>query len=252
MKPAPFRYERPTTLDDVVNLLANEEDAKIIAGGQSLLPLLSLRLARPTVLIDLAGLQELSVIVPTANAVRFGSMVRHHVVASQTLHPLAAEAARWIGHTAIRSRGTIGGSLAHADPAAEMPAVSLALDATMRVLGPRDARDVAASEFFVGPLQTTLADDELLVHIELPIPRRWGFAEMARKHGDFALALVVAAELADGWRLVAGGLAGVPVRLTAAEAELDRGASAERVAEVARASVDPPPICMPGRPTSQP
>ena len=120
MKPAPFRYERPTTLEEAVSLLAGDEEAKVIAGGQSLLPLLSLRLARPSVLVDLAGLDELTAITPdpTRGVVRFGAMVRHHVAASQTHHPLVAEAARWIGHTAIRSRGTLGGSLAHADPAA--------------------------------------------------------------------------------------------------------------------------------------
>ncbi|MDA3040307.1 MAG: FAD binding domain-containing protein [Actinomycetota bacterium] len=241
MKPAPFRYERPTTLEEAVSLLAGDEEAKLIAGGQSLLPLLSLRLARPSVLVDLDGIDELTAINldPAGSVVRFGAMVRHHISASQTHHPLVADAAGWIGHTAIRSRGTIGGSLAHADPAAELPAVALALDATMHVLGPRGARSVPASNFFVGTFQTALAADELLVDVDFPIPRRWGFAEVARKHGDFALVLVVAAELQDGWRLVAGGLGGTPIRLTAAEAALDAGVDPAEAGAAAQSAVDP-------------
>lgn len=241
MKPAPFRYERPTTLEEVVSLLAGTEDAKLIAGGQSLLPLLSLRLARPSVLVDLASVDELAPITPDTEGgvVRFGAMVRHHVSASQTHHPLVAEATRWIGHAAIRSRGTIGGSLAHADPAAELPAVALAVDATMRVLGPGGTRSIPASNFFLGTLQTALAADEVLVDVEFPVPRRWGFAEVARKHGDFALVLVVAAELDVGWRLVAGGLGGTPIRLTAAEAALDAGGTPAEAAAAAESSVRP-------------
>lgn len=254
MKPAPFRYERPTTLDEAVALLIEDDEAKVIAGGQSLLPLLSLRLARPSLLVDLSDLRELETISAIsdghgeAEAIRLGAMVRHHRVASQNLHPLAAEAARWIGHTAIRSRGTIGGSLAHADPAAEMPALALALGAIVHVHGSQGDRRIPIEGFLVGPLQTTLAHDEVLVAIELPLPRRWGFAEVARKHGDFALVLVVAVELADGWRLVAGGLGGVPIRLSEAEALLNAEvANGEgdlplaEVADLARATVSPSP-----------
>ena len=226
MKPAPFRYARPATAAEAVALLAaGGGEAKLLAGGQSLVPLLNMRLVRPAVLVDLNGARELERIDPAPDGgLVLGSLVRHADIAAAPLvrerAPLLAEAARHVGHTAIRNRGTLGGSLAHADPAAELPAALLALDATLGLLGPRGLRRVAAGEFFRGLLVTALAEDELLAEVTVPAaPRGWGFVEIARRPGDFALAGVAAS--LDGKahaRVVGFGVADRPVRLRAAEA----------------------------------
>lgn len=199
MKPAPFRYARPDTLDDALSLLsAGDQDVKILAGGQSLVPMLNLRLLRPTVLVDLNGLPGLDRIVPhPEGGIGIGALVRHARLVQDSLvrerAPVLAEAARHVGHAAIRHRGTLGGSLAHADPAAELPAALLALDAQMILRGPKGARSVAAAAFFQGLLTTAIAPDEILTEVRVPAPGRgWGFAEVARRSGDFALAGVVA------------------------------------------------------------
>jgi CO/xanthine dehydrogenase FAD-binding subunit len=226
MKPAPFRYARPATAAEAVTLLASARgDAKLIAGGQSLMPLLNMRLVRPTVLVDLNGARELERIdaAPDGGLV-LGALVRHADLAAAPIvrarAPLLAAAARHVGHTAIRNRGTLGGSLAHADPAAELPAALLALDATLGLLGPRGMRRVGADEFFRGLLATALAEDELLAEITVPVaPAGWGFAEIARRPGDFALAGVAASLDGRGHARVVGfGVADRPVRLRAAEA----------------------------------
>ncbi len=236
MKPAPFDYHRATSVADAIAVLAaSEGSGKLLAGGQSLVPLLSMRMAQPTVLIDLNGLGDLSALGgPGASAdgpatdgstgsVGFGSMMRHSELCRQTAHPLAAEMAGWIAHTAIRCRGTIGGSLAHADPNAECPALALVCDGRITVQGPSGQRRIAAADFFEGMLQTTLADDEILTAIDLALPARWGFAELARRQGDFAVVLAAVAELDDGWRVVVGGVDSTPIRVPAAEAALDSG-----------------------------
>jgi CO/xanthine dehydrogenase FAD-binding subunit len=226
MKPAPFRYARPATAAEAVALLASTPgETKLLAGGQSLVPLLNMRLVRPAVLVDLNGARELGRIdaAPRGGLV-LGALVRHADLAAAPLvrerAPLLAEAARHVGHAAIRNRGTLGGSLAHADPAAELPAALLALDATLGLLGPRGMRRVAAADFFRGLLATALADDELLAEVTVPAPPRgWGFGEIARRPGDFALAGVAASLDAEGHARVVGfGVADRPVRLRAAEA----------------------------------
>jgi len=225
MKPAPFRYARPATAAEAVALLAsNHGEAKLLAGGQSLVPLLNMRLARPAVLVDLNGARDLGRIEPTPDGgLALGALVRHADLAASPLvrerAPLLAAAARHVGHAAIRNRGTLGGSLAHADPAAELPAAALALDATLGLLGPRGMRRVAAAEFFRGLLSTALAADELLAEVIVPAAAEgWGFAEVARRPGDFALA-GVAASLDGGGRarVVGFGVADRPLRLRAAE-----------------------------------
>ena len=226
MKPAPFRYARPATAAEAVALLASSPgEAKLLAGGQSLVPLLNMRLVRPAVLVDLNGARELERIEPAPRGgLVLGALVRHADLATapavRERAPLLAEAARHVGHTAIRNRGTLGGSLAHADPAAELPAALLALDATLGLLGPRGMRRVAVADFFRGLLATALAEDELLAEVAVPAaPRGWGFGEIARRPGDFALAGVAAALDADGHARVVGfGVADRPVRLRAAEA----------------------------------
>lgn len=244
MKPAPFEYVRAATVEQAVGVLAEAGDGgKVLAGGQSLMPLLALRLARPSVLVDLNRIPDLDGIEVRDGEVRLGALVRHARLARQTAHPLLARAAALIGHPAIRSRGTIAGSLAHADPSAELPVCAAALGMTLEVASPSGRREVAAEDLFLGALVTSLADSDLVVGVRAPVPQRWGLAEMARRPGDFALVLVCAARVGAGWRIAVGGVSGVPVRCRQAEAVLDGGAvdSARLVAacEAARAEVEP-------------
>lgn len=232
MKPAPFRYARPRTVAETVRVLADAGgEGKILAGGQSLVPMLNMRLARPSLVIDLNAVHGLDVITAsTAGGLRIGALVRHADLAASPLvrerAPLLAEAARHIGHTAIRNRGTLGGSLAHADPAAELPAAAVALDASLVIVGRRGTRMVPASDFFVGLLTTALEADEILTEIHIPPGRdAWGFAELARRPGDYALvgvAAVVATnnDRGESARIVAFGIGDRPVRLRAAEGVL--------------------------------
>ncbi len=234
MKPAPFRYVRPRTVADTVGALAEAGgEAKVLAGGQSLVPMLNMRLARPALVIDLNGVEGLDGIAPSAaGGLRIGALARHADLAASPLvrerAPLLAEAARHIGHTAIRNRGTLGGSLAHADPAAELPAAVVALDASLIVVGRGGTRMIPAGDFFVGLLTTALDADEILTEVHVPPPRgAWGFAEIARRPGDFALVGIaavvmpaVAPSRLEGARLVAFGVGDGPVRLTQAERAL--------------------------------
>ncbi|HYZ55358.1 MAG TPA: FAD binding domain-containing protein [Streptosporangiaceae bacterium] len=240
MKPAPFDYLRAHSVGEAVRALADADgDGKIIAGGQSLMPVLALRMARPRLLVDINRIPGLSTIIPVDGGVRLGALVRHARLAEQTAHPLLAEAARWIGHTAIRSRGTSGGSIAHADPAAELPVVAAALEATIHIAGPGGPRATTAAELFAGPLETTLAEDEMIIAIEFPTPQRWGFAEFSRRHGDFGLVTVVAAEAAGRWRIAIGGVGGVPIRPAEAEHLLNEGAPIDQVAAAAAGEINP-------------
>ena len=259
MKPAPFRYARPQNLADAVELLAAaDHDVKILAGGQSLVPMLNLRLVRPAVLIDLNSVPGLDHITPSASGgLTIGALVRHAALAHSApvieRAPLLAEAARHIGHAAIRHRGTLGGSLAHADPAAELPAALVALGAELRLHGRRGARAVQASEFFLGLMTTALAPDEILIEIHVP-PQGpgWGFAEVVRRTGDFALAGVVAlvgrttgsSGRCESARLVGFGVGDRPLRFTAAE-EILTSQGLDPVAAVARAAAAAADACDP-------
>ena len=195
MKPPPFEYAAPRKTDEAVTLLAQHGDrARILAGGQSLVPLLNFRLARPEVLIDVNRVAELAYIRPVDSGLAIGALTRQHalersdVVRSRV--PILAEACRLIGHLPIRHRGTVGGSLAHADPASELPAAMVALDAELTALGRSGPRTLSAEQFFTGILTTALAPDELLTEIRVPgLPPRTGgaFLEIARRAGDFAL-----------------------------------------------------------------
>ncbi len=205
MKPAAFDYHRPTTLDEALDRLAEEGgEAKPLAGGQSLIPAMNFRLARPAVLVDLNWLTELAYIRSDAEGLRIGAMTRQRSVETSDLArraaPLVHEALPFIAHAQIRNRGTIGGSIAHADPAAELPAVTLALGATFRAQSRAGARAIAADAFFTGLFTTALAPEELLVEIVVPpFPPAsgWAFTEMARRHGDYALAGVAAVVTLD-------------------------------------------------------
>ena len=205
MKPAPFEYFCPRSLDEALSLLAEHgSDAKALAGGQSLIPAMNFRLATPSVVVDLNALGELSYIKDDSGGVRIGGMTRQRALERSTLVsdrvPLVAETMPHIAHPAIRNRGTIGGSLAHADPAAELPAVALALNARLVVSSTSGAREVAADEFFIGLFTTAVQPGDLLTEIRIPPPPvRSGFAfqEISRRHGDFALVGVAAAVQLD-------------------------------------------------------
>ena len=251
MKPAPFEYHAPETLDEVLALLAEHGDeGKIIAGGQSLVPMLSMRLARPAQLIDLNGVASLSGIRVDGDVVAFGATTRERAAersaAATERLPVLAEALPFIGHAAIRNRGTIGGSIAHADASAELPAVAVATGATMVARSQRGDRELSADEFFQGHYSTALADDECLVEVRMPAGPAgagWAFQEVARRHGDFALVGVAAmVALADGHideaRICLFGVADVAVRASAAEAMLARAEpSAEAFAAAAADAV---------------
>jgi aerobic carbon-monoxide dehydrogenase medium subunit len=257
MKLPPFAYEAPTTVDEALGLLAEHGDeASVLAGGQSLIPLLALRLARPDVLIDINGVDELSGVLAADGQVAIGAMTREYVAEeSGTVAdavPLLAAALPMIGHEAIRSRGTIGGSLAHADPAAELPAVARALDAEFVVRGPSGTRVVPAAEWFEGYLTTSRGPDELLAEVRFPAARPGtgvSFREVARRHGDFAIvglatSLVLSGEVISDARLAFAGVSDVPVRAAAAEDLLaGERPSTELFAEAARQAtkdLDPP------------
>jgi carbon-monoxide dehydrogenase medium subunit len=196
VKPAPFEYHRAVDLDDAVVQLGSVDDAKAIAGGQSLVSLMNLRLARPELLVDLNGLRDLDYIESTADGgLVIGAMTRQRSLEQSALVrercPLMFEAVPMIAHAVIRNRGTIGGSLAHADPASELCTVALAVDARLRVRGASGEREIPAVDFFLGPLTSALEEDEVLTEIVVPpSPTRSGsaFDEVSRRKGDFALA----------------------------------------------------------------
>lgn len=252
MKLPPVDYEAPTTVSEAVDLLAEHlDEASVLAGGQSLIPLLALRLARPAVLIDINGIAELSGVSATDGWVAMGAMTREYVAEeSQAVAdavPLLAAALPLIGHEAIRSRGTIGGSLAHADPAAELPAVARALDAEFVVRGPSGDRVIPAAEWFEGFLTTSRRPDELLVEVRFPAaPPGTGisFQEVARRHGDFAIVGLAASLTLSGGaisdaRLAFAGMSDVPVRAAAAEDLLvGERPSTELFDEAARRATD--------------
>ena len=257
MKLPPVDYEAPGTVEEALDLLAEHEDeASVLAGGQSLIPLLALRLAQPAVLIDINGVAGLSGVSATDGWVTIGAATREYVAEESAAIaesvPLLAAALPLIGHEAIRSRGTVGGSLAHADPAAELPAVARALNAEFVVRGPSGERVVPAAEWFEGYLTTSRGPDELLTEVRFLAARPGtgtSFQEVARRHGDFAMVgLAASVTLNAGTitdaRLAFAGVSDVPARATAAEELLEgERPTAElfdEAARVAAADIDPP------------
>jgi CO/xanthine dehydrogenase FAD-binding subunit len=251
VKPAPFQYAAPETVEESLALLrAFGEEGKVLAGGQSLVPLLNMRLARPSVLIDLNRVRELSYIRDEGMTVAIGAMTRQRAVELSGLVrerlPLLAEAVRYIGHPQIRNRGTIGGSLAHADPAAELPVVALVLGAQLVIRGPKRTRSLRPEEFFVSYLRTALEPEELLVEVRFPAHRAYGTAylEVARRHGDYALVGVAAMVRMEGERCAEArlgftGVGPVPVRLPEVEeAVAGRHLDDATLAEVGRIVAD--------------
>jgi len=253
VKPAKFDYHAPTSLDEAVALLQRYGgDAKILAGGQSLMPLLNFRLSRPAALVDLNRIASLAYIREENGQVRLGAMTRQRTIEFSPVVarrlPLLSEATKWVGHLPIRTRGTIGGSIAHADPSAEYPAVLTALEGEVVASGPKGERVVKAKDLFLTYLTTSLESDEVLSEIRLPVmPMGAGFAleEFARRHGDFAIVAIAAMVVPDATRckqarLATAGAGPVPVRLRAAEEILERDgvtdaaidAAARRAAEL--------------------
>jgi aerobic carbon-monoxide dehydrogenase medium subunit len=258
MKPPRFEYAAPHHTDEAVTLLAQHGDrAKVLAGGQSLVPLLNFRLAQPELLIDVNRVRELAYVRPFDSGVAIGALTRQHTLeredAVRTKLPILAEACRLIGHLPIRHRGTIGGSVAHADPASELPATMLALEAEMAIKGPAGSRTVRAEQFFTGVFTTALEPDELLTEVRVPgLPPRTGsaFVEIARRAGDFALIGIAALVTLDDAgrvsraRLALCGAAPTPVRAREAErvlvGERPQGRVVDDAAEEIAAATDPP------------
>ena len=260
MKLPEVEYEAPTTVAEAIDLLAEHGDeASVLAGGQSLIPLLALRLARPEVLIDINGIDELSGVSAADGRVAIGAMTREYVAeesgtVADTL-PLLAAALPLIGHEAIRSRGTIGGSLAHADPAAELPAVARALDAEFVVRGPSGMRVIPAAQWFEGYLTTSRRPDELLAEVRFPAAGPGtgvSFEEVARRHGDFAI-VGLAASLVMSGGVDQRGPAGVRRRFRCAGPGHGRGGTAGRREAVGGAVRRGGPPCDRGsRPAGRP
>jgi CO/xanthine dehydrogenase FAD-binding subunit len=256
MKPAPFAYAAPKSVEEAAALLAEHGgDARLLAGGQSLVPMLNFRLLEPALLVDINRIAGLDAIAETAGGLRLGALVRHRMLETSSLiasrFPIIAAAMAEVAHLAIRNRGTIGGSLAHADPAAELPLLALLLEARITAVSTHGRRVIAAADFFTAALTTALAPDEILTDIQLPDPPAgsgWGFAELARRAGDFALAAVgaIIAEAGGVCRAARIAMAGVgptPLRAPAAEAllqgrTLDEGAIAA-AARAAAAAAQP-------------
>jgi carbon-monoxide dehydrogenase medium subunit len=252
VKNAPFEYHAPRSVDEVLSLLAEHGDeAKVLAGGQSLVPLLAMRLARPSQLIDINEISDLAALRPLdGTGVAFGTLTRERDAERSALVaerlPVLAEALPMIGHVSIRNRGTIGGSIAHADASAELPAVAVVTGADIVVRSTRGERIVPAEEFFVSHFTTSMDDDELLTEIRMPsgpAGAGWAFHEIARRHGDFALVGVAAmTSLADGAvseaRVTLMGVADRPVRATGAEAALiGQPANDETIAAAAQEAI---------------
>ena len=248
MKPAIFEYHAPTTIDAAIGLLARYQgEARLLAGGQSLLPMMNFRLVSPAAIIDLNSIPDLAYIRNVNGTVRLGAMTRQRTVEFSPIVakylPLLVEAIKFVAHLPIRSRGTIGGSIAHADPAAELPMVLQALEGEVVARGPAGERLIKATDLFQGLLTTSLAPDEMIVEVRLAaIPAHAGCAveEFARRRGDFAIAAVAAVVERAGERcikarLATAGIGSTSVRLTAAEAILERDGLGDTVIEEAAA-----------------
>jgi aerobic carbon-monoxide dehydrogenase medium subunit len=259
MKAPPFDYAAPTSLEEAVaRKAADGDEALLLAGGQSLIPLMALRLATPATIVDLNRVEELAYVRPEKGLLRIGAMARHRDVEDSAdvlaRAPVLADAVPSIGHRAIRNRGTVGGSVAHADPAAEWPALALALDATIEVAGPSGSRDVGAGDFFLAPFVNALASDEMVREIRFAPPDAPGtgsaFVKHSRRHGDFAIAGVAvvvrigAEERVSAARIVLLGVGGTPVRVTDAERDLEGGPLTDgaiaAAAEACRRILEPP------------
>lgn len=248
MKPAPFAYKKARSLDEAIEMLIEQKDARLLAGGQSLIATLNMRLSAPSLLIDINGIDGLAKIEVKDGVVEIGALVRHvqaqrsDVIAKHA--PLISRAMPHIAHAAIRNRGTLGGSIAFADPAAELPACLLALDGEIVATGPTGERTIKAQDFFKGLFETALASQDVLTTIRIPAATqdtRTGFAELARRHGDYAIVGLAATARGNGKtlkdvRLAYFGVGDTPLRARKSEAALENG---DIDAAVAALDLDP-------------
>jgi carbon-monoxide dehydrogenase medium subunit len=240
--PAAFSYRRATSVDEVLDLLAEHgDDAKLLAGGHSLLPLMKLRFAAPELLVDLAALDELRYVRLAGDTIEIGALARYHDLHNDIVlaehAPLLAHAAGVIGDPQVRHRGTIGGSIVHADPAGDLPAAILASDAVLVVRGPNGTRQIPAAEFFLGPFTTPVRPDELLTEIRVPAQTDlgWGYQKFTRRAIDWAIVGVAAV----GQAVALINMGGTPIRATAVEAALAEGADPAAAAELAAEGTSP-------------
>ncbi len=257
MKPAPFDYQAPGTLDEAIDLLVSNPEAVVIAGGQSQMPVLAFRLATPSLLVDLRRLPGLGNIAIGDDGMRLGALVRWRDIEDDqrlvAAHPLLRAAVAHVAHYQIRNRGTIGGSLAHADPAAELPGVAVTCEGEITLCGPAGSRQVRAGDFFTGPLSTLRQPDEIITELHLPkwpSGRRWAFRKYARREGDFALAGILLFYDEDRQGALSNAHVGVigasprPHRLTGVETLLNGHTIDDdlirRVAVTGAEEVDPP------------
>jgi len=258
MKPPKFDYYDPRSLDEALALLdRHSDDAKVLAGGQSLMPLLNMRLARPSIVVDINQIEELNYVRASDSGIAIGAIARQRALQTEKLIaervPILREGAYYIAHPQIRSRGTICGSIAHADAAAELPALALALDAEMILTSAKAARTVGAKAFFQSFFTTALKANEILTEVRFPAPPKdsaWSVLEISRRHGDFAIAGIIAGlvlesnrEVISYARLVYFGVGPTPIRVTAAEeALIGQSASEsafEAAAQSAKQGIDP-------------
>jgi aerobic carbon-monoxide dehydrogenase medium subunit len=235
VKPAPFAYKKARSLEEAVALLGEHKDARLLAGGQSLIATLNMRLSAPSILIDINGIGGLDTTIHKNGKLELGALVRHAQAERSELiakyAPLIARVMPYIGHPAIRNRGTLGGSIAFADPAAELPACLLALDGEIDAVGPKGKRTIRAQDFFKGLFETALGPQEVLCAIRVPAAgkdTRTGFAELARRHGDYAIVGLTASARADGKKLndvhlAYFGVGATSIRARKAEAALANG-----------------------------
>jgi CO/xanthine dehydrogenase FAD-binding subunit len=258
MKPAKFDYYDPMTLDEALTLLdTHQQNGKVLAGGQSLMPLLNMRLARPSIVVDINRIKELNYVRASDGGIAIGAIARQRALQTEKLIaervPILQEAAYYIAHPQIRSRGTICGSIAHADPAAELPALALALDAEMILTSAKAVRTIGAENFFQSFFTTALEANEILTEVRFPAPPKdsaWSVLEISRRHGDFAIAGIVAGlalepnrQVIARARLVYFGVGPTPTRVKAAEDALIGQAAAEpafeAAAQSAKQGIDP-------------
>lgn len=247
MIPAPFEYRRVDSVDEAIQALSDGREAKLLAGGHSLLPLMKVRLARPSLLVDISRLQDLKYVKEDGDRVAIGALTRHHDVANsevlQELCPIVSYAAGEIGDPQVRHVGTIGGSVAHADPASDMPSVLTALDAELVVRGPGGVRNVGAGDFFKGLFEPDLATDEVLTEIRVPktVGRGWSYLKFQRRAQDWALVAVAAlAQNGAGPSVALTNMADRPMRAAGVEEEVAGGADPAAASERAAEGTSPP------------
>jgi carbon-monoxide dehydrogenase medium subunit len=244
--PASFDYVRAGSVDDAIGLLSEHgDDAKLLAGGHSLLPLMKLRLAQPALLIDIGSLRELSYVKEEKDYVAVGALTRHHDIATSPVAlastPVLAHVAAQIGDPQVRHRGTIGGSICHGDPASDLPAVLLALGGTLVVQGPNGRREIDAEDFFLSFFEVALTPEELLVEIRVPRSSKgqWGFEKLTKRALDWAIVGAVAVRSTSGVGIGLINMGPVPLRSSAVEAAVAAGADAAEAAQFAAEGTEP-------------